>query len=144
MLQPQNIVCLYIKYGLLITWPTANHTPWKQSPDQALNCVIYTYLYNNQTMHIFGTLALTWTLSATQNRWEKYDVAIAPWQNRLGARSKHTGMCLAVVHMISNKALRDHLAGFNVAHLDDAVMVSAAECTSQILTLKHLNQLSGL
>ena len=79
-------------------------------------------------MHTFGTLALTWTLSAARSRWEKCDIAITPQQNQLGARTKCTGMCLAVVHVISNK-LRDHLAGFlyfNVAHSDDAVMVLAA------------------
>ena len=61
---------------------------------------------------------LTWTLSAAQNRREKRGVTVAPRQNELGARTKHTGMCLAVVHVIS-KTLRDHLAGFscfNVVH----------------------------
>ena len=61
---------------------------------------------NNQIMHTFGTLALTWTLSAMQSRREKCDVAVAPWQNRLGARTKRTGMYLAVVHVINNKTLR--------------------------------------
>ena len=81
-------------------------------------------------MHTFGMLTLTWTLTAAQNFQEKRNVAVAPRQDRLGARTKCTGMCLAVVHVISNKTLRDHLhvAGFscfNVAHSDNAVMVSA-------------------
>ena len=79
-------------------------------------------------MHTFGMLTLTWTLSAVQSRQEKCNVTLAPQQNQLGARTKRTGMCLAVVHVINNKTLRDHLAGFlcfNVAHLDNAVMVKA-------------------
>ena len=80
-------------------------------------------------MHTFGMLTLTWTLTAAQNFQEKRNVAVAPRQDRLGARTKCTGMCLAVVHVISNKTLRDHLADFscfNMVHSDDAVMVSAA------------------
>ena len=60
-------------------------------------------------MHTFGTIALTWTLSVAQSHREKRDVTVAR-QNQLGARIKCTGMYLAVVHVISNKTLRDHLA----------------------------------
>ena len=98
-------ICTY--YLLLITWPTANHTPWKWSPDQALNHVMHTFLCNNQIIHTFSTLTLTWSLSAAWSHWENCDVNVAPWQNQLGARTtcKRTGMCLAIVYMISNKTL---------------------------------------
>ena len=38
---------------------------------------------HNQIMHTLGTLALTWTLFAMQNYWEKCNITEAPQQNRL-------------------------------------------------------------
>ena len=100
----------------------------------------------NHLMHTFGTLALTWTLSTVRSCREERNVTVAPRQNWLGARTKRTGMCLAVVHVISNKTLRDHLAGFlcsNVVHSDDAVMVrllntlAFSSCIKQSWPLLH-------
>ena len=36
---------------MLITWPTANHTPWKRPPDRALKLAIKLIVFNNYVRH---------------------------------------------------------------------------------------------